>query len=437
MTAMRLQRPGLAACAALVCAALVCAALVCAALAGAALACPAQGDEPASVAASGEALHWQEPWIQLHDARAAASRSDEYAWRLFIAVNWPAAARERTADPAASFGTDRPAVWETWQHSGDIFLDDGSDPGPWASGAKWPAAAAASVDTRRFETVSLKDLPNARHIVHGRMVPLLDPISSARRLTEIRMNRAAYEYIRAAELYNVGGQLKLLALHRAPHFPADSTEVKAQWRPIRPEQRSRYHSLELRLPDGTTRLYGLTALHIATKDLPTWFWATFEQVDNPAQPDSDGWQLPSRDRFACGTSRADCNRAPAGIGLEGTVWRFYRLRGTLTRFVDANGAALRLANSELEAGMQQTASCMTCHARASIGLLEGKAARLPIFDGRAGAEAEDPNLRRGYLGLPQANWFGGLGVDPDSPTRFQPLDFVWSLSKAQPKRESQ
>jgi hypothetical protein len=395
-TAKRMQALALAACTALACGG---------------LAFVARGDGPAP----GAALGWREPWIQLHDAQAAAARSDEYAWRLFVAVNWPADTRERAADPAATFGAQRPAAWETWQHTGDIFLGDGSDPGPWVPGAKGPQA----VDPRRFETVSLKDLPNARHIVHGRMVPLLDPISSAGHLTEIRLNRAAYEYIRASELYNVEGQLKLLAEHRAPHFPADSTEVKARWRPIRPEEQSRYHTLRLPMTDGSTRLYGLTALHIVTKDLPTWFWATFEHVDNPSLPASDGWQLPSRDRYACGAGRADCNRAPAGIGLEGTVWQFYRLRGTLTRFVDADGAALRLANSELEAGMQQTASCITCHARASIGLLEGKAARLPIFDGE---------LRRGYLGLPQASWF--------SRPRFQPLDFVWSLSKAQPRRDS-
>jgi hypothetical protein len=405
---------------------------VCAVVAGTARAAQADSADRAA------ALDWPEPWIQPHDPRAAASRSDEYAWRLFVALNWPADPGARAADPNASLGEQRPVVWETWQHTGEIFLDDGSDPGPWVSHAAAPPIA----DPRRFETFSLKDLPQARHIVHGRMVPLLDPISSARRLTEVRFNRDAYEYIRAQELYNLDGQLKLLRERRPPRFPFGSTEVKARWRPIRPEQRGRYYSLRLRLPDGTTRWYGLTALHIVTKDLPNWFWATFEQVDNPTLSDSDGWQLPSADRYACGGGRTDCNRAPAGIGLDATVWRYYRLRGTLTRFVDAQGSPLRLANSELEAGMQSTSSCMTCHARASIGLLEDAPARLPVFaSGTATSatvsSASAPADRRGYLGLPRPDWFEGVGAYGAARARFVPLDFVWSLSQAQPKRETQ
>src|SRR5208282_2024632 len=108
--------------------------------------------------------------------------------------------------------------------------------------------------------------------------------------------------------------------------------------------------VEVRMAGGAARLYGLTALHIVSKDLPQWFWATFEHVDNPRLPDADKWQLPSSDHFACRGEAADCNRMPRGIGLEQTVWQYYRLRGTLTRYVDDENRPLRLANSELEAG---------------------------------------------------------------------------------------
>jgi hypothetical protein len=230
--------------------------------------------------------------------------------------------------------------------------------------------------------------------------------------------------------------LKILAQHRAVSFPAATSEVKAMWRPIAAADKPRYHTLQVRQRDGTTRLYGLTALHVVTKDLPNWFWATFEHVDNPALADADGWLLPSADRFACPGERADCNRAPAGIGLEGIVWQFYRLRGTLTHYVDADGRPLRLANSELEAGLQSSASCMTCHARASIGTVAGSAVRLPIFDTRGAATALDPAPRLGFLGLPQADWFTGAHSDAGSAPLYQPLDFVWSLSKARPRRGS-
>jgi hypothetical protein len=372
------------------------------------------------------AFDWRDPRVPPHDSHAAAEDSDEYAWRLFVALNWPADPLARGADRSAAFGA-APVVWETWQNVVDVYLDDGRDPGPWITGRVSPRSGGKA----RFDTFSLKDLQNTRHIVAGKMVPLTDPISTAKRLTEIRMNRTAYEYIRARELYNLDGQLRAIDGTAGVHFPAGSTEVKAKWRPILESERARYHTVEVRLDDGEIRPYGLTALHLVSKDLPHWFWATFEHVDNPTLADTDGWQLPSRDRFACGGARADCNRAPSGIGLEGTVWQYYRLRGTLTRFIDAKNRPLLLANSELEAGLQHGSSCITCHARASLGVVEGAPVRLPIFDG--GGDHDAPE-RRGYVGLPRSEWFENSAGGRQR--RFQQLDFVWSLSKAQPRRGS-
>src|SRR5271163_1737251 len=109
------------------------------------------------------------------------------------------------------------------------------------------------------------------------MVPLADPLASASRLTEIRMNRASYEFIRAAELYNLDGQLRAHAAGGRVDFPLGSRDIKVKWRPISAEQRSRYHTVQVALADGTTRLFGLSAVHIASKDQAHWFWATFEQ----------------------------------------------------------------------------------------------------------------------------------------------------------------
>jgi len=260
----------------------------------------------------------------------------------------------------------------------------------------------------------------------------MDPIASAKRLTEIRMNRGSFEFIRAHELYNLEGQLRVYRQGRRVSFPYGAREIKAKWRPISPSESARYHTVLVTLADGTRRLYGLTGLHIASKDLPNWFWATFEHVDNPTLPDNEGWQLPSRDRFACGGGPSDCNRAPAGIGLEGTVWQYYRLRGTLTDFVDSAGRPQLLANSELESGLQTSASCITCHARSSIGFVAGTPARLPIFDVGPNEAAQDPLRRRGFLGTPQSAWYQGSVPRANGRVRpmYQRLDFVWSLSKA-------
>jgi hypothetical protein len=381
-----------------------------------------------STAQAPTTLDWSTPWLETHNPAQAATNPDEYAWRLFIALNWPANTTTRKADPTATLGADKPVVWETWQNATDVYLDDGQDPGPWT------AATAATIATEtRFETFSLKDISNARHIVGGKMVPLTNPTANAKRLTELRMNRVAFGYIRAHELYNLDGQLRMVAAGQPVNFPPAATEIKASWRPIGDAERTRYHTLEVRFADGTERLYGLTALHIVAKDSPQWFWATFEHVDNPTRPDADGWQLPSSDHFACRGDAADCNRAPAGIGLEGTVWRNYRLRGTLTNFVDTANRPLLLANSELEAGMQKSSSCITCHARSSLALVAGAPTRLPIFATRvAAADLPATTERRGYTGLPLAEWFEDAGHT--GQPLFKQLDFVWSLSKARPRR---
>jgi len=373
------------------------------------------------------ALDWREPWVEPHDAKAAAADSDEYAWRLFVALNWPADAVTRGPDRFGRLGADRPVVWETWQSAGTVYLEDGADPGPWSPSAVAPLAAE-----RRFEGISPRDLPNLRHIVGGVMVPVADPIAAARRLTEIRMNSTTFEFIRAHELYNVEGQLRAYASPDGVSFPFGARNVKAKWRPITEAERPRYHTIEVRLADGTYRLYGLTALHIAAKDLPRWLWATFEHVDNPTLPDNEGWQLPSRDGYACRQAPSDCNRAPAGIGLEGTVWQYYRLRGTVTQYLDARGKPERLANSELEAGMQGSSSCITCHSRAAIGVTGGQVERLAIFDStRDPGTPADPLMRRGFIGEPQAAWFQPIPGQNDP--HFRPLDFVWSMIKAQHK----
>jgi len=369
---------------------------------------------------AGAPLDWHRPWREPLDPRAAAERSDEYAWALFVALNWPAST-SGASEPKASLGSDQPVVWETWISASSVYREDGHDPGPWRQ-SDAPVHAA----DRHFEDMPSRDRANLRHIVGGVMVPVVDPVAGARRLTEIRMNLPAFEFVRARQLYNIEGQLRSFDSGQPVQFPYGAREVKAKWRPITQAERGRYHTLSVRHAGGSAKLYGLTALHIASKDLPHWFWATFEHVDNPQLADNEGWRLRSRDVFACGRVAADCNQAPRGIGLEGTVWQYYRLRGTLTSYTDAQGAPNLLANSELEPGMQSTSSCITCHSRSTIANVDGHPARLAAFD-RSVSTPEDPTARRGYVGEP--TWLVAGGVWDGRA--YQSLDFVWSLSKAQ------
>ena len=80
------------------------------------------------------------------------------------------------------------------------------------------------------------------------------------------------------------------------------------------------------------RPFGLVGLHIITKDIPNWFWTTFEHVDNPQA------NIGNLDRHS-----------PPGQGyppeVEGTVWRFYRLRGMQVDFVTSVGRPTILGNN--------------------------------------------------------------------------------------------
>jgi hypothetical protein len=125
------------------------------------------------------------------------------------------------------------------------------------------------------------------------------------------------------------------------------------------EDKPRYHWTTFKDQEGNEQLWGLTGLHITTKDLPNWFWTTFEHVDN-----RDGWVNASVDAHACPDAPENCDAVPEE--LKGTKWENYRLRGTQTNFIDVRGRTIVLANSQLENGIEERSSCMTCHSEAAL-----------------------------------------------------------------------
>ena len=96
---------------------------------------------------------------------------------------------------------------------------------------------------------------------------------------------------------------------------------------------------------------------------------------------------------------------PMGLGLEGTKWENYRLRGTQVDFVTSIGAPTVLANSQIESGFQQRSSCITCHA-------------LAFMDSR-GMNIGFPTM----VGSPNPRDF----VDPATGRPVMQADFVWSM----------
>lgn len=380
--------------------------------------------------AAATAVDWSSPHAEPQDSLAAHSETDEYAWRLFVALNWPANLATRSADPSKKLGEEGPVVWETWKNARDVFLPNGADPGAWLSG---PGPGTPQT-MQRFEVLPLQQQIRMRKLEVMGLKIMSDSAAALSQGNETRLNRETFEFVRTNEFYNLDGQLRAYDLGQEVSFPKGAKEIKAQWRRIDPKDRARYHAAEIIGPDGTKTLFGLTALHITTKDLPNWVWATFEHMDNQSLPGNEKWQLASVDRFACNGQASDCNRAPSGIGLNGTKWENYRLRGTQIDFVDGHGNSTLLANSQPESGFQASSSCITCHARSTVARMDGRPARLSIFDSSLDSTKTGHAPIQGHVGAPKPDWFWS---DTEEGRRrlFLQLDFVWSLFRAQPKKK--
>ena len=350
-----------------------------------------------------------QPWKEPQDTIAALFDPDRYAWQLFVALSWPANTATKEADPAKAFGAPGPVVWETWRNvrpnaPDTVFPQNGSDPGPWLSGGS-PAVARQE---RQFDRVPIKQFVAMamRQRTSPRPSPEFD--EAVGEFNEVRLNLSTYDFIRDNKLYNIEGQVAQFNAGKDNlNFPGNAKEVKAQWRQIAEADKPRYHWAEVTRDNGVKEVWELTALHITTKDLPNWFWTTFEHIDNKQA----GWLTTSVDRFACPTPPHDCEQAPPGIGLQGTKWEHYRLRGTQVNFIDSIGTATLLANSQIESPFQRQSSCITCHALATID--------------RTGDQ--DLGCCAPLSGAPRPEWF----QDPRTRQRiFMQLDFVWSLRRA-------
>ena len=120
------------------------------------------------------------------------------------------------------------------------------------------------------------------------------------------------------------------------------------------------------MQDGSGNTWKLIAMHVITKQLPNWTWATFEHKDNTCY----GKFLNPRDNFGFPSGATVPSPALQSVfshyGVDTSVADNYRLIGAQTDFTDDTGRPIILGNSVTEAGFQTTSSCITCHGRASV-----------------------------------------------------------------------
>jgi hypothetical protein len=340
----------------------------------------------------------------------ALNAPDQVAWTLFIQANTRAGGSNST--------------FETWA----------SDTGTFAPNPVFPAAPTPPSLRQPILPVIARQSAQAA----GKLVPALPPGAAQGAMEESRRNKSAFDFIVQNNLFKVSGLQA--AFGKTLVFPGDAIEIKANWMPVGNIPAFTNNQVTLaQVPqlyhvnaDSSGAQYALVAMHVISKLVPNWTWATFEHRLNPGRCDILG----CKDSFGAqtafvppnGTNRGypDCTKTPALTAMLASadidpVYTNYCLKGSQTDPVDSNGLDVRLGNSVTENGFVDTASCMTCHSRANFDQT-GMATSGAGFLGGVGP-----------LGpiLPEWYWSGGqppvFQGQPGLSRIATSADFVWSI----------
>jgi hypothetical protein len=231
---------------------------------------------------------------------------DDYSWRAFVAMVWPAAKSQRgEPDETAQLGSAGPRVFETYKSLWEVFHPNGSAPD--ASFDAYDSAAnnACSARTGFGDVVvaSPSGLDEVAQFGPGELQAPLVAQNGKYVRSQTLYNRIAYDYIVHRKLYLRSALPEVPTpkpLEPVVQFPNGSVVIKAAWLDLDrlPDAlKSRYYSRPVILRDANTAkcsvvTMGLLGLHIVQKTAsrPQWIWSTFEQVDNvpPARPGAPG-----------------------------------------------------------------------------------------------------------------------------------------------------
>lgn len=341
-------------------------------------------------------------------AMLTASTADELGWWWFIGLNNPLT------------GVD-PKVWEGWRQSSSVYLPNGAPPAPWGQEPAPPQAVIAIAKQQGLNT----NLPfhNLDSDVQSDGLALRDNFQQNVRY-QILMNQDTFDYIVQHKVYNVNGQQAMAQANTPLDFPATAFEIKTSWiwigtdKSILNQLQGKYYIVNAYYalvdasgsPTGAYKVgrAALSGMHIIAKPVPQWFWVTFQNVYD-AQNTQSSNQLPMSPAVK------QLNQKFRGMlkGM-GSIFANYQLMGTQWQFVDSAGKPLLLANSQIESAFQRSSSCVTCHSTASYSVQNGYFNQVKEQDGGIVY----------YTGEPPKDKMQG----------YNPLDFVWSLKRAQWQR---
>lgn len=380
-------------------------------------------------------------------------------WQTFVALNWPAVAKGQYAQPdtsatigaKAANGAFVPTAWLTYRDLSDVMLDQGADPGPWAASVTIPSQCTQLGPSNPVAPGFQPMFINASTFSNATIVkdyinqatnnPLVDQ-KGWYTVTDIKIGPSEYNYIRQngyylganqVAAYNKNGQLAAFphtgTESQYPPLPAwaqyGALEVKAAWRVLDPSTDAaiipRYYTQSgyFLQPDGKTcqgpTLFGLIGLHIlrlTPSTGATWFWASFEQVDNteppagipatlaaPGTPNGNctsaynvgpsqvtgniPWNNTNKPNNICQANQIGSDVAAVNQtwqkNLAGTVWQYYQMVNTLNPCPSGSSTCVEFppindpnnlantgifANTAIESYFQNH-TCMDCHGAAA------------------------------------------------------------------------
>ena len=280
---------------------------------------------------------------------------DDYSWRSFIALVWPAQQRQRgQADTSQSVsGTAGSRVFETFKSEWELFNGQSGTPSAWDAfdGPNPCNAQGVGFNDLILGSFSFSKFGNLGEAGFGNLVgPLV-----AQNRTYVRystgFNQVEYTQILRDKLYLKENLSKVV-------FANGSLDVKSSWIDLtgvlHPE---RYYSKKALLLDPSrgvcdTKAVGLVGIHIVqkTKSRPQWIWSSFEQIDNVppshgspvAFNDGSGTSMPKENPYPfpptfptsppynverltpINLSTQHTNAVYQKL-LAGSVWQFYQL----------------------------------------------------------------------------------------------------------------
>ncbi len=220
---------------------------------------------------------------------------DDYSWRAFSALVWPAAHNQRgAADPARTIGGPGPRVFETFKSLWEVFHDDGSAPTAAFNDYDSATANTCKAATRFGDIVLAASTPYG-DIGQAGIGELTGPLvaQNGRYVRyQTLYNQVAYDYIVRNRFY-LRDHLPPIPSPRPDvpvlQFPAGSIAIKAAWLDIRGLSREVLPRLYKRAAvvrdpetgDCAPITVALIGLHIVQKTptRPQWIWSSFEQVD--------------------------------------------------------------------------------------------------------------------------------------------------------------